>query len=310
MDDHRLGAFLAALCVGCTGPGATCGTRCGDAAWGLDASAPAIDAHRDSSSTGSLDAFASNPQDSGATARPDSGGGASELDSGGATTDVDSGVVVPTGPVSRGADSVVFTNTFQNVARLDSAPLATEAGSTIFAVVAMGTLANMQTPFDEQGNTYEALLPPHNYQNWSQSGQQLFAARNIRGGAGLIVHETMPEPNDEVTLSVLEVRGGSRIADVSVTETPSVGPVTSGSVTTTGPALIAAWWWGDGAATQVTATTSSGFERVHSLSRAQGYTGLIQMELATMQVSSAGTYSITWTTDPDQGAVSYVVAIE
>jgi hypothetical protein len=212
--------------------------------------------------------------------------------------------------LSVGVDSMTFTFTFTGTQHLDSHLMGTTSGSTLLAVVAMGELSNMHAPTDNFGNTFRALLPAHNYQNWLGSGTRLFAATNIVGGANHVVRETMPAVDDEVTLSLIEIRGAKTIADVSVSETPTTGPVKSGSVTTTGPAVLVAWWWGDGGSTQITATTSPGWTRVHSLSRAEGVTGLVQVELATKVVSSAGTYAITWTSDPDQGAVVYLVAVQ
>ena len=194
--------------------------------------------------------------------------------------------------------------------QLDSKPIDTSSGSILLTAVAMGALSNMHAPSDNYGNPFRELLPAHNYVNWQGSGQQLFAATGIKGGKGTIVTETMPDVNDEVTLSVLEIRGAHRIAAVSVSETPTKGPVTSASVTTQGPAILVAWWWGDGGIAQSSATTSAGWTRVHSLSKAQADTGLVQTELATRAVDAAGTYSITWSTTPDQGAVVYLLAID
>jgi len=168
----------------------------------------------------------------------------------------------------------------------------------------------MHAPSDNHGDTFRALLPAHNYVNWMGSGQQLFAATNIAGGSNTVISETMPDPNDEVTLSVVEIRGAHKISAVSVAETPTKGPVSSANVTTTGPAILVSWWWGDGGLTQISATTSPGWTRIHSLSRAQADTNVVQTEVAAKAVDAAGTYSITWSSDPDQGAVVYLVAIE
>jgi hypothetical protein len=214
------------------------------------------------------------------------------------------------GPLSVGRDNLTFKFIYSNSQQLDSGQFTTVTGSTLLAVVGMGVLANMHPPRDNRGNTFRELLPRHNYVNWSGSGQQLYAATQIRGGKGHVVTETMPDVNDEVTLSVIEIRGARRISAASVVEQASSGPVKSAKVTTTGPAILVAWWWGDGGTVQTSATTSACWSRVHSLERAQAETGVVQTELAAKAVSAAGSYSITWSSDPDQGAVVYLVAVE
>jgi len=227
-----------------------------------------------------------------------------------ATTPTAQALRAAVGPLSVGRDSLTFKFAYSNSQQLDSGAFTTVTGSTLLAVVGMGALANVHPPRDNRGNTFRELLPPHNYVNWWGSGQQLYAATQIRGGTGHVVTETMPEANDEVTLSVIEIRGARRISAVSVAEQASYGPVRSATVKTTGPAILVAWWWGDGAIVQTSATTSAGWSRVHSLGRAQAETGVLQTELAAKAVSAAGSYSITWRSDPDQGAVVYLVAVE
>lgn len=215
-----------------------------------------------------------------------------------------------TGALSIGSNSVTNLGEYTNSQKLDSKPIDTNAGSTLLVVAAMGKLANLHPPTDNNGDTFTQLLPAHNYAAFWGSGQQLFAATNIKGGKGTIVTESMPNTNDEVSLSVVEIRGAHSISAATVSETPGKGPVTSASVTTKGPAMLVSWWWGDGVLTQISATTSDGWTRIHSLGRAQGDSGMIQTELAAKAVNAAGTYSITWTSNPDQGAVVYLVALE
>ena len=95
--------------------------------------------------------------------------------------------------------------------------------------------------------------------------------------------------------------------DLAVAETPSVGPVTSGQVTTTGPALLVAYWWGDSVVAEQTATPSAGFTVVHSLLVAQP---IVQVAVAVKQVAAAGTYDVTWSATPNQGAITWLVALQ
>ena len=201
--------------------------------------------------------------------------------------------------------------TYSNSQKLDSKALSTTAGSTLLAVVGMGALANVHAPTDNYGNTYRELLPKHAYKYWWGSGQQLFAAANIAGGTSHVLTETMPDPTDEVTFSVVEIRGAHRIAAATVLETTDQpGSVTSANVTTSGPAILVSWWWGDDSVSQISATTSEGWTRLQSLERAQAVSGVLQTEVAAKAVNAAGTYNITWTSNPVQGAVVYLVAVE
>ena len=255
-----------------------------------------------SSSGGAPSSSGGAPSGSGESSggAPSSGGSAAAAGGGSPTT----------GRLGLGSNSLTFTFTYSNVQKLDSKSIETAPGSTLLAVVGMGALANVHAPGDNYGNTFRELLPKHAYVNWWGSGQQIFAATNIAGGKNHVLTETMPDANDEVTLSVVEIRGAHSISAITVAETASKGPVTSANVTTKGPAMLVAWWWGDGAVVQTSATTSQGWTRLHSLSHAQAETGVIQTELAARAVDAAGTYSITWTSNPDQGAVVYLAAIE
>jgi hypothetical protein len=79
-------------------------------------------------------------------------------------------------------------------------------------------------------------------------------------------------------------------------------------VTTTGPATLVAFWWGDAdVADDKTAVPSDGFQVVDAL-LLEG--ALVQCAVATREVGAAGTYSVTWTATPLQGAQLYLVAVE
>jgi hypothetical protein len=79
-------------------------------------------------------------------------------------------------------------------------------------------------------------------------------------------------------------------------------------VTTTGPATLVAFWWGDaGAEGQKNATPGDGFTRVDAILD-EG--SLVQCAVAVRDVDAAGTYSVTWTATPLQGAQLWLVAVE
>ena len=83
---------------------------------------------------------------------------------------------------------------------------------------------------------------------------------------------------------------------------------TSASVTTTGPATLVAGWFGDDAsAVRSNAVPNNGFSVI---GKVDGAVETVQMFIATRDVSAAGTYNVSWTTTPRQGAQLYLVAVQ
>lgn len=183
-----------------------------------------------------------------------------------------------------------------------------EAGSWVLVMVAKGTAADIMAPSDSLGQVYPQHGATRTYVNWPSSGNALFVLPDLAASPSYQVQESMAaDVFDECTLSMLEVRGATAVIDLAVAETPSVGPVTSGQVTTTGPALLVAYWWGDSVVAEQTATPSAGFTVVHSLLVAQP---IVQVAVAVKQVAAAGTYDVTWSATPNQGAITWLVALQ
>lgn len=147
------------------------------------------------------------------------------------------------------------------------------------------------------------------------SGTALYARLGASGGPGFAVHDTTglaPNGNyDEITLAAVEVIGGSRIEDFAwneVVQGSQPVPVTSGNVTTTGPATLVAFWWGDlTATTDQTAIANNGFTVIESALAAGS---LVQCAVAVKTVAQAGSYNVTWTATPLQGAQLWLVAVQ
>lgn len=68
-------------------------------------------------------------------------------------------------------------------------------------------------------------------------------------------------------------------------------------------------WGGDASGLAHTAMPGDGFRVIDSY-LALGPTSGIQIAIAAKQVSAAGTYSVTWTATPPQGATCYLIAVE
>lgn len=163
-------------------------------------------------------------------------------------------------------------------------------------------------PTDNKGNTYLPIGSPQVYSLWTSSGTALYASAPANGGASHIVQTTRQVNYDETTMSLVEVRNGNYLQDVKWREALAGNPITSASVTTTGPALLIAWWWGDaGVDFDKTAVPNNGFTVIHSI-LASGE--LVQCAVAVRQVSAAGTYNVTWTSTPIQGAQLWLAAVQ
>jgi hypothetical protein len=194
---------------------------------------------------------------------------------------------------------------------ISTASMSTQtSGSTILACVGRGTFADFSSslPTDSKNNTpYIQQDTAHAYNRWPNSGTALYAFPSAVGGNGHAVQTANPS-KDEITLAVVEVINGGVIQDVKWIEKLSL-PHTSQSVTTTGPATLVAFWWGDddGGSGNVTATPDQGFTVIDSQLVSQQ---AVECVVATKNVSAAGSYNVTWTDTPAQGAQLWLVAVQ
>jgi hypothetical protein len=195
------------------------------------------------------------------------------------------------------------------VSPLAISPIATRAsGSTVLVSVGRGVVSAHALPTDNKGNAYTQLGATHIYTNWQNSGTALYACARASGGTGHVVTAPKSVPADETTLSVVEVANGGALGEVKWNEVLAGNPLTSQSVTTTGPALLVAWWWGDAnVVSNKTAVPDNGFSVIHSI-LLEG--ALVQCAVAVRQVSAAGTYSVTWAATPRQGAQLWIAAVQ
>ncbi|TMQ20178.1 MAG: hypothetical protein E6J91_04570 [Deltaproteobacteria bacterium] len=187
-------------------------------------------------------------------------------------------------------------------------------GSTIVVSVGRGDDTLFALPTDTRGNApYQQQGQMHPYARWPDSGTALYAFPSARGGTGFQVTTSTGDNArgqlDEVTLAAVEVIEGTRIKDAQWIERTSP-PLTSPSVTTDGPATLVAFWWGDGFpdTTPQTASPNNGFvvvdtnvEQLHSY---------VQCAVAVKNVKDPGSYNVTWTATPVQGAQPWLIAVQ
>jgi hypothetical protein len=196
-----------------------------------------------------------------------------------------------------------------NNSSISTPAIATQpSSSTMVVSVGRGLISAFAPPTDNKGNgPYAQLGATHAYSLWRDSGTALYALPKAAGGNGHVITASTP-PGDEITLAAVEVVSGSKIQDSQWNEVLAGNPLTSRTVTTTGPAVLVAFWWGDaGVDEDKTANPDNGFEITDSILRSGA---LVQCAVATRTVSTAGTYDVTWTATPRQGAQLWLVAVQ
>jgi hypothetical protein len=181
-------------------------------------------------------------------------------------------------------------------------------GSTMLGIVGKGSVYNLAPPIDNKGNTYTQLGTIHEYTRWPGEGTAIYASPSIAGGTNHIVSEDDANVWDEVTFATVEIKNGGVIKDNKWNEVLNSQIQTTQSVTTTGPATLVAVWYGDDASqTDSNPVPGDGFTRIELNG---GATETVQMAVATKDVSTAGTYSMSWNTTPTQGAQLYLIAVQ
>lgn len=207
-----------------------------------------------------------------------------------------------------GAHAIAFQRLHAGQTTLSTPALATAAsGSTLVVSVGRGELAAHVAPTDTPGNTYQQLGAAHAYDRWPSSGTAVYAVTGAAGGSGHAIRAATPA-DDEVTMAAVEVREGAVVADHAWVERLAGTPLRSGSVTTTGPATLVAFWWGDADVTgDKTAVANNGFAVIDAV-LSEG--ALVQAAVAVKNVAAAGTYDVTWTATPTQGAQLWLIAIQ
>ena len=184
------------------------------------------------------------------------------------------------------------------------------SGSTMLVCIGRGNIgAFTNAPTDDKTNApYVQLGTTHGYvPQYPDSGTALYAVPTVTGGNGHVV-TAATVAFDEVTVDAVEIMNGGIIEDFKWNEVQQGHPLTSLSVTTTGPATLVAFWWGDGNQYFAhTAVPSNGFTVIDSILPIGSY---VQSAVATKDVTTAGTYNVTWDSGGNEGAQLWLVAVQ
>ncbi len=211
-------------------------------------------------------------------------------------------------PAGLRAHALVFQRMGGGRTELSTPPMRAGAGPTVTVVgVGRGDIGAFQMPTSDPGGLQVRQLGvTHSYTNWPKSGTALYVAEDSAGGSQRAIRVSTPA-TDEVTLAAVVV-DGRRIVDVAWNEVLAGSPLTSGKVTTTGPATLVAFWWGDADVLyDKKAVPEGGFQVLDAVLESGA---LVQCAVAMKHVAAAGTYDVTWRARPVQGAQMWIVAVE
>lgn len=225
-----------------------------------------------------------------------------------AATEGGEGIVNVPGDPGLGAHGLAFHRLNANSSTTVSSPALNTAATNSTMVVSSGRGNRFvfEAPTDNKGNAPYQELGVHPYTRYADSGTGLYVFPAMVGGSGHVVRNGTPS-DDEITLAAVEVINGVRVQQFVWSEELQA-PLTSQSVTTTGAATLVAFWWGDaGVDSNKTAVPNNGFVVVDSILMSGA---LVQCAVAVKNVTAAGTFNVTWTATPAQGAQLWLIAIE
>jgi hypothetical protein len=190
-------------------------------------------------------------------------------------------------------------------------PVDTQPTGSSLIVFNGGYAANDAAPVDSYSNRWKQVGDvPYGNGYGDRFNVKAYVALSAKGGPGHTVSIVKNgNATGEITVPFIEVRHAGVLKDVAQNY-PSAGVViTSGKVTTTGPATLVAVWWGDGGVKRMTAVPDNDFTVVDEFLKLPDESG-VQCAVAVKQVTAAGTYNVSWIGAPVQGAILWLFAFQ
>lgn len=205
-------------------------------------------------------------------------------------------------------------------------PIDTQAAGSALLVLVGGYASNAGLPSDTYANTWVQQGPGIAYNGYDgRFDTRAYVALPARGGRGhRLILPKGGVAAGEITAPFVEIRNASVLQDVASTyavpglidrigrklsQGRSEAALTSGSVTTTGPATLVAVWWGDAFVYRMTAVPDNGFRVIERFLELPPQSG-VQCAVAVRQVDRAGTWRVTWRGAPAQGAILWLFAFQ
>ncbi|MGY3038757.1 hypothetical protein ACVWWQ_000344 [Rhodanobacter sp. TND4EL1] len=193
-----------------------------------------------------------------------------------------------------------------------TAPITTQAHGSSLIVFNGGYSSASAPPVDSYANHWKQVGSTVPYGNGygDRFDVKAYLALSAKGGAHHTVSIAKPEEAaGEISVPFIEILHGGVLQDVAQNYPPTSMVMTSGRVTTTGPAALVAVWWGDGGITHMRAVPNNGFAVIDSFLMLPDNSG-VQCAVAFKQVRAAGTYDVSWTGVPVQGAILWLFAFQ
>lgn len=192
-----------------------------------------------------------------------------------------------------------------------TSPIDTSHAGSAFITFSAGYTSNTRAPTDSYGNTWTRLGDPVVYRGYNgQFDVKAFLAMPATGGPGHTVSIVKNgQPAGEITIPFIEVRNAGALVAIASNYPPTGDTVTSGNVTTTGPATLVAFWWGDAPGLTHSAVPDNGFSIIENFVDLPPDSA-VQCVVAYRQVTQAGTYHVTWSQNPAEGAPLWLFAFQ
>lgn len=241
------------------------------------------------------------------------------------------GAATPPPMPSLGAHTLLVQSEGLGVAPAVSASIDTRPDGSALLVLVAGDAGNLAAPTDSYGNHWQPVGDRVVYRGYhGRFAARAFVATRASGGPDHRVRFAKPgRAEGELTAPFVEIRHAGRLQAVAQNY-PAPGLIdrlgrawrrttgaaaggsatlTSGKVVTTGPATLVAVWWGDAYVYRMTAVPDHGFQVIDRLLELPPNSA-VQCAVAVKQVDRAGTWDVSWTGAPAQGAILWLFAFQ
>ena len=212
---------------------------------------------------------------------------------------------------SLGAHTLLTHSEGMGVAPAVTSPIDTQATGSSLIVLNGGYAGNADKPVDSYDNRWKRIGDTVVYNGYSGAFTvSAYAVLSAKGGAGhTVTIAKRANPAGEISVPFIEVMHAGVLQDIAQNY-PAPGLVlTSGNVTTTGPATLVAVWWGDAGVKRMTTRPDHEFTLIDSYLTLPDNSG-VQVAVAYRQVATAGSYNVSWIGSPIQGAILWLFAFQ
>ncbi|WP_243041001.1 hypothetical protein [Dyella sedimenti] len=210
-----------------------------------------------------------------------------------------------------GAHALLTHSEGMGVTPAISPRLDTQASGSSFLVLSGGYARNDEPPTDSYANRWKRVGERVAYRGYDGAFEvAAYVALDGKGGAAHSVRIDKPGyPQGEISMPLVEIRHAGVLKDMAQNYPQPSLVLTSGEVTTTGPALLVAVWWGDAGVKHMSARPGDGFTVIDDYLQLPDNSG-VQCAVAYRQVAAAGTYRVSWVGSPIQGAILWLFAFQ